>query len=70
MTVTFRPTTPTAFDWFASWRESIPLAPKCTEDGCNQLVGAWSKVHFARVTDAKPCPGSWPTVKKQPTKEK
>lgn len=26
---------------------------------CGVLVGAWTRVHFAKATDATPCPGSW-----------
>lgn len=26
---------------------------------CGQVLGHWRRVHFAKATDTKPCPGSW-----------
>ncbi len=37
--------------------EDVPRGAHC--ERCGQLVGSWSKVHFAKVGDARACSGSW-----------
>jgi len=34
-----------------------PDVRKC--EHCGVVLGNWTRVHFAKATDAKPCKGSW-----------